>query len=311
MAAFSAATFGVSYFGPTKFQNVLGDIWDISALEVYFENVNTRISVELSPSEELETAQYPSFKISDCVHQIDEIRDTLYISPETAKTMRFSAWIFQKIDDDVVYRDYVMVPQDELPAIEIGKCYWIQMMNMANRLKATFVEVHQRDLECTLRLMKLHPQSLIYAPVQEIFFGAEQEQIYQDFEGLVYSVDEWIRDFANQAGLPLPSSDLFYVNLAKKELRQLIELMPDEIFKGLLTLKKEGEACQDASLLSALTEEYQQAQAAAIGFEGYCELMRKLLEEFAGEKASLHREKIEAVSEEFAGQIFKFPTLFP
>ncbi len=310
MAAHSAATFGISYFGPTQLQSASGDIWSISGVDLYFDKVNVNISIPLFPTADQEIMQYPAFWIKHNTNEIQETRDTLYITPETAKTISFAARIFRQHGDEVC-EDCWLVPHDELVAVEEGKCYWIQITNLASCLKGSFVEVSESDLEQSIRFVRLKPDSMIHVPLQEVFLSKEQEEIYHDYEGIAYEVDRWINHFANKVNLPPVVNDSTYLNLAKKELRKLIEQMSKEMFEGLLQLKKEGEASQEEPLLSTLIEEYQQELAAAIGFEGYVELMRKLLAAFAGDKASFHREIIEEVSREFARNVFRCSALFP
>ncbi len=310
MAVHSAATFRISYFGSTQLQSASGDMWAISGIDLCFQKVSSNISIPLFQTADQDIMQYPVFCVTYNTDEIQVTRDTFRMTPETAKTMSFAAWVFRQHGDEV-RQDCWIVPRNELGAVEEGKCYWVQITNLANCLKGSFVEASQSDFEQGIRFVSVQPHSMIRVPLEEVFLSEEQEEIYYNYEGVAYDVDRWINLFANEVNLPPLVNDSSYLDFAKNELRRLIEQMPKEIFEGLLQLKKEGEACQEEPLLPVLIEEYQQAQAAAIGFEGYTKLMRKLLEVFAGDKAALHREMIGAVSRQFAGSILGFSALFP
>jgi hypothetical protein len=152
---------------------------------------------------------------------------------------------------------------------------------------------------------------MIYLSSEKIALSSDQEAIYSDFEVVVYVVSGWINQFANKAGLPLLRNGSFYESIAKTELRRRIAQMPSEDIEHLLLLKQEGDACLDEARLSDLIKDYQKAQVAAIGSEGYAAVMRKVLEVFAGDRASEHREKIEEVSVEFSRNFSRQLMFFP
>src|SRR5690606_38823299 len=111
-----------------------------------------------------------------------------------------------------------------LPKFEDGKCYNIQVtQNLEGSLQGKLVETSGRELDRQIRLAKLYPQSVIYTAQKMTELSPEQEEIYCDFEAIIYAIDGWISRFATEMSLPPPQNSSLYENIAKEALRKQVK----------------------------------------------------------------------------------------
>lgn len=219
--------------------------------------------------------------------------DEIIVPIEVAKTVTFSAKVFESYRDLSISPHLLNRPHNEeilvwdRPNFIDGATYTVQILNTERGL-------------LTLKFIRTDSNQN-----RSVQLNPDQDQIYGDFLGAAFAMGGWIRSFVEESNLPFPSDRSSYENVAMEVLKQLITQIDDDVFSNLIKLKEKGDSCRDFSKLQDLIEDYQKAQVEAIGFEGYATMMRRTLEEVAGDSASLHQEKILEKANQFAENVVK------